>query len=137
MGFLDNLENNLKADENRQERASRDRGDRRRTTQDPATAAATATYAESLRKSKFTSDLLDYAVRIGHAHRVKIYMTWIGATLRLEARERKLELVPGPAGIEARFYEANEPTASEPVDLNGNGHELAERWLQGLGRRSA
>jgi hypothetical protein len=50
--------------------------------------------------------------------------------LLLQARERRLELRPTPAGVVAVFFEDGEQVNSEPVDLKQDSAKaLAERWL--------
>ena len=92
MSFLDNLEDNLKSletqDESNQDTA---REQRSRDTQ-RASAQAAAPYAEQLKKGPYTDELLRQAARMGHALRVKVHIAWLGSNLRLEARERRLEL---------------------------------------------
>lgn len=135
MGFLDSIENDLKALESRQERdPEQARKDRLRRDAERNAAQAAAPIAEQLKTGQFTKDLLDHAVRIGHAVRTKVHMTWLGNTLRLQARDRRMELEPSAAGVIAKFFNGDEETARETVDLNGNARELAERWLAGLNR---
>ncbi|MDQ2901346.1 MAG: hypothetical protein M3Y07_16345, partial [Acidobacteriota bacterium] len=50
-------------------------------------------------------------------------------TLRLECRERKLELRPSPDGVTAFFLDNNLESKSEPVDLDGSPEDLVQRWL--------
>jgi hypothetical protein len=127
MGFLDNLESNLNSLERREER---DTGaDRQRRESDRRHALASAPYAERLRKGPFTSGLLDHATRIGFTKRIKVNIVWLGNTLRLEGRDRRLELKPGPDGVTAVFYEGGSETSSERVDLAGDPGKLAARWL--------
>lgn len=127
MSFLDNLESSLKNLEGNNEREGAP--DRRRQQDERAQALAVAPNAESLKKSAFTNDLLTHATRIGHGMRVKINMIWLGSTLRLDARELRLELRPTKTGIEAVFSEDGEQQSVEPVDLQGNAEALAKRWL--------
>lgn len=133
MGFLDNLESSLKTLESGQERdpAAAERNKSRKEL-DKKRALAAAPYAEALKKSAFTMDLLTHATLIGHGQRTKIDMTWIGNTLRLRARDRRLELEPTPEGVLAVFYEGEQQTASELIDLAGNPEQLAARWLQSV-----
>jgi hypothetical protein len=129
MSFLDNLENNLKSLESQEESgeaAERQRRERERTR---AGAQAIAPYAEQLKKSVYTEELLKQAARIGFAMRTKVHVAWLGSTLRLEARERRLELRPTPTGVVAVEIEQNRETSVEPVDLQGSPEELLRRWL--------
>lgn len=137
VGFLDNIENDLKALESRQERDPEQvRKENARRELERSAAHASAPAAEQLRSGTFTNELLDHAVRIGHAVRTKVHIIWIGTTLRLQARDRRLELEPTAAGVVAHFYEGQQETLKEPVNLNGNARELAERWLAGIGSRA-
>lgn len=129
MSFLDNLENNLKSLES-QEDAGQDasRQQRSRDTQ-RASAQAAALYAEQLKKGPYTAELLRQAARIGHTLRVKVHIAWLGTNLRLEARERRLELRPTPKGVYAVWIENNRETRTEPVDLRGQPEEMLREWL--------
>ena len=91
MSFLDNLESNLKSMESREERGEEDH---RKRESDRAQALAAAPWADKLKNSAYTKDLMTAATRAGYKSRCKVYMAWIGSTLKLEAREQKLELVP-------------------------------------------
>ncbi len=129
MSFLDNLENNLKSLESQeegQESAERQQRDRERA---KAGAQASAPYAEALKKGPYTQELLKQAARIGFAMRTKVHVAWLGPILRLEARERRLELRPTPAGVVAVEIDPNRETREEPVNLQGNPEELLRRWL--------
>ena len=97
---------------------------------DKQQALAAAPYAEALRKGSFTMDLLTHATRIGHGRRAKVQMMWLGNTLRLQAKERRLEMRPTPEGVRATFWEDEAETASEIVDLAGDAEQLAQRWLR-------
>jgi len=129
MSFLDNLENNLKSLESQdegKESAERQRKDRDR---DRAGARAVAPFAEELKKGPYTEELLKQAARIGFSLRTKVHVAWLGSTLRLEARDRRLELRPTPSGVVAVEIDQNQETRSEPVDLKGNPEALLRRWL--------
>ena len=129
MSFLDNLENNLKTLESQEEgkedkeRQHRERESRR------ASAQAAAPYAEELKKGPYTAELLKQAARVGHGMRVKVHVAWLGSTLRLEARERRLELRPTAGGIVAFYLENNQETRSPPLDLKGSPEGLVREWL--------
>ena len=60
-----------------------------------------APFAEQLKKSAFTVEILRHAARVGHSLRTKVHVAWLGNTLRLEARDRRLELRPTANGIVA------------------------------------
>ena len=127
MSFLDNLENSLKNLESRDEKDSqRDR--ERREAESNATRAA-APHAELLRESPFTAALLEHATRLGFRKRVKVHIVWLGTTLRLEARDRKLDLRPTPEGILGVFIEDGLEVRKRRVDLGGNPEDLAREWL--------
>jgi hypothetical protein len=131
MSFLDNLENSLKSLEGNEERdLGRDRAQREA---DRQQALAAAPHAERLKKSPFTNELLTAAVRIGHSSRTKVNMMWSGTTLRLDAREQRMELTPTPEGIIAVFFQHGAETGREVVDLAGDPETLARRWLSPLG----
>ncbi len=116
MSFLDNLENNLKALENREERDP-EQLKRRREQQEAekSRAQAAAPYAEALKTGEFTRKLLDECAILGHRHRTKVHITWLGDTLRLQARENRLELVPTPDGIVAHLFRGDAESI-EPLD---------------------
>ena len=129
MSFLDNLENNLKsletAEQNREER------ERRHKEQNAgrAEALAAAPWAEELKKGAFTQELLKQAVRVGFSLRTKVNIIWMGTTLRLEARQRRLELRPTASGIVAAYVEAGQEQRTEPLDLKSDPAELVRAWL--------
>jgi hypothetical protein len=129
MSFLDNLENSLKSLENSEEgRASLESEQRLRERERAATQAA-APSAEELRKGPFTAALLRDAARVGHALRTKIHIVWLGSTLRLEAREKRLELRPTADGIVAARIEDGRETLVEPLDLKSDPQQLLRSWL--------
>ncbi|MBC8164369.1 MAG: hypothetical protein H7Y20_00705 [Bryobacteraceae bacterium] len=128
MSFLDNLESSLKNLEGNNERGGNS-ADRRRHRDDRAHALAIAPNAEALKKSPFVNDLLTHAVRIAHGMRVKVNMIWLGSTLRLDARELRLELQPTEDGLLAVFFEDGQQTSVEPLDLQGDAEALATKWL--------
>src|SRR5690242_3070573 len=129
MSFLDNLENNLKSLESQED--SREAADRQQRARESerAQAQAIAPFAEELKKSPFTSGLLTQAARVGHSLRTKVQVAWLGSTLRLEARDRRLELRPTPTGIVAVSIENGKETASKPLALSGNPEQLVREWL--------
>src|ERR1700678_2502315 len=129
MGYEDNLENSLKNLETAEEgRASQESEQRLRERERAATQAA-APSAEELRKGPFTAALLRDAARVGHSLRTKIHIVWLGSTLRLEAREKRLELRPTAAGIVAARIEDGRETRVEPLDLQGDAEQLIRGWL--------
>ncbi|HZU24412.1 MAG TPA: hypothetical protein VFA04_02765 [Bryobacteraceae bacterium] len=116
MSFLDNLENNLKSLEREQENSAEDR---RRQEEERARAVAAAPWAQRLKESDYTKRLMDAAVVAGHRRRMKVYISWIGTTLRLEARERRLELRPTAEGIQAVVLENGNEVSCRAVELGG------------------
>src|SRR5690242_17644955 len=129
MSFLDNLESNLKSLESQEEgreAAERQRRDRER---NRAGTQAAAPYAEERKKGPYTQELLKQAARVGFALRTKVHVAWLGSNLRLEARDRRLELRPTPAGIVAVYLENNRETRTEPLDLEGSPENLLRDWL--------
>jgi hypothetical protein len=129
MSFLDNLENNLKSLESVEEGRDAAEQQRRARERDRADAQAAAPYAEELRKGPFTAELLKQAARVGFEKRTKINVAWLGTTLRLEARERRLELRPTAGGIQSVYLQDGNETRSEPLDLKGSAEDLVRRWL--------
>src|SRR5262245_13672292 len=129
MSFLDNLENNLKSLENAEQK--RDEAERRSRVRESerAAAMAAAPYAEELKNGQFSAEILKQAARIGFSMRTKIHIAWLGTTLRLEARDRRLELRPTPEGVMAVYLEDGHPTRTEPVNLAGDPAELVRSWL--------
>jgi hypothetical protein len=130
MSFLDNLENNLKSLESQEEgkeaaeRAARTRASER------ANAQAAAPWAEELKKGPFSAELLKQAARVGFSLRQKVHIAWLGTTLRLEARDRRLELRPTARGVLAAYLENGVETRSEPLDLKSDAGDFVRRWLE-------
>jgi hypothetical protein len=129
MSFLDNLENNLKSLESQEEgKESAERAHRLRESE-KASAQAAAPWAEELKKGPFTAELLKQAARVGFSLRLKVHVAWLGTTLRLEARDRRLELRPTATGVVAAYLENGVETRNEPLDLRSDAAELVRRWL--------
>lgn len=129
MSFLDNLENSLKSLESADERAANKETQEQRDAE-RAQALTVAPWAEQLKASPFTQALMEEATRAGHKTRSKVRILWLGSTLRLESRERKLELRPTPDGILAVFVQAGSEARSEPITLSSSSPEdLILRWL--------
>ncbi len=138
MSFSDNLENDLKNLENHDERDTRSIASVQKQKQSQrATALAAAPYAEKLKNGRFTSSLLTQTAHISHGLRTKVNIMWLGTTLRLQAREHKLELRPTPEGVVAHFLVHEKETKREKVDLSGNPEKLAREWLEMVGPRPA
>ena len=136
MSFLDNLENNLKALENREERdPEKIKREQDRREADRAAALARAPHWEALKNSPFTSDLLTECRAIGRGQRVLVQFTWLGETLRLDARTKRMELIPAPDGIVAKFFAEGVETGQAKVDpQTDDAKALAERWLTDIPR---
>ena len=128
MGFLDNLENTLKNAERGSEREDEKSSQVSRAAELEAIRAA-APNAEALKKGQWTQDLLTQCVTIGHGQRVRVGMAWIGTTLRLEAREKRMDLRPTPTGVEAVYSVDGAETSREAVDLTSDPAALARKWL--------
>ena len=131
MGFLDNLENDLKALENREERdPEKVRRDQERREADRTAALLRAPHAEELRTSPFTSELLTHCRAIGHGQRVLVQFTWLGETLRMDAKAKRMELTPTAEGITAIFSLNGEEMGREAIDPKADdAAALARCWL--------
>lgn len=131
MSFLDNLENNLKALENSEQKdpeTLKREHDRRESERNAALLRAP--YAEALKKSAFTSDLLTECRAIGRTQRVLVQFTWIGETLRLDARSKRLELIPTPEGIVGVSSENGAEAERWAINFEAdNAAAVANRWL--------
>ena len=89
-----------------------------------------APHVEALKTSPFTSELLTQCRAIGHGQRVLVQFTWLGETLRLDAKEKRMELAPTVEGITAVFYSNGEETGCAAVDPKvDDAAALARRWL--------
>jgi hypothetical protein len=126
MSFLDNLENNLKSLESREEK---DPAEQERREQKRNLARATAPWAAKLKAAPFTQALFEQATVAGHRLRTKVYMSWLDDVLSLQAKERKLELRPTPGGIMAAFIEADREERLQPLDLDSDPAALIQQWL--------
>jgi hypothetical protein len=129
MSYLDSLESNLKNLENSQERNADVQRDVKNRESEKAKALAAAPYADELKTGRFTHDFLAHTTSIGFSQRMKVQPTWLGSTLRLQAKDRRLELRPTPQGVMAFFFEDDVEKGSELIDLRGDAEELAKRWL--------
>jgi len=56
-------------------------------------------------------------------------------TLRLQAREHRMELRPGGDGITAHFFVNEKEIRRQKVDMAGDPEPLAKEWLDTVGRR--
>ena len=128
MGFLDNLEDTLKNAERGAERDDEKTSNVSRAAELEALRAA-APNAAVLKTGQWTQDLLTQCVTIGHGMRIRVGMAWLGTTLRLEAREKRLDLQPTAAGIDAIYSVDGTEIRREPVDLNADPGTFARNWL--------
>jgi hypothetical protein len=126
MGFLDNLESSLK---NLEMRDERDGNERQRIQSDRARNLAIAPWVEQLKSSPYANDLFNKAVAAGHRRRTKVYLARIDNIVRLEAKERRLELIPTPDGIVAEYVPPDGKLRKEAVDLSNDPQVLIEKWL--------
>ena len=135
MSFLDNLENNLKALESQEEKdPEKIKRDRDRREAEKTAALLRAPHLEALKHSAFTSELLTQCRTIGHGQRIPVRFTWIGESLRLDAKSQRLELTPTVDGVTAVFSVDGTETARATVDLQvDDAAELARRWMAGQG----
>ena len=133
MGFLDNLENDLKNAEAAAERDPAEAARQQAAKQaERAAALATAPHAEQLRSSPFTAELLNHAALLGRSRRINVRVMWMGSTLRLQGRDHSLELRPSPQGVHAHFLRGAAGGASFPVDFSSRAEDLARRWLDSI-----
>ncbi len=133
MGFLDNLENTLKALERQEEKdPEKVRRDQERRESERNASILRAPHVEALRDSAFTSELLGQCRVVGREQRVLVQFTWIGEHLRLDAKEKRMELVPTAEGIVAVFSVDGAETGQEKVNPEtDDAAALARRWLVG------
>ena len=131
MSYLDNLENNLKALENQEEKdPEKVQRDRKRRDAERNAALLRAPFVEALKSSAFTSELLTQCRTIGHGQRVLVQFTWIGEMLRLNAKNKRMELVPSSEGIVAVMSVDGMETARQTVDPHtADPAALARLWL--------
>jgi hypothetical protein len=131
MSFLDNLENNLKALENQEEKnPDKLKRDQERREAERNSALKRAPHAEALKNSEFTAQLLTICRTVGREQRVLVRFTWIGENLRLDAAAKRMELTPTPEGIVAVFSINGAEVSREVVDTRtGDAAAMARRWL--------
>lgn len=136
MSFLDNLENNLKALENREEKDPETvKRDRERREAERSEALLRAPYVDALKNSPFTSQLLTECRTVGHGLRVLVQFVWIGENLRLNAKEKRMELMPSAEGIVAVMFVDGAETQRIVVDpAKDDAAALARQWLTGENR---
>ena len=131
MSFLDNLENNLNALERLEEKdPEKVKRDHERRDAERNAALLRAPHADALKNSAFTSELLTQCRTIGRGQRVLVQFTWLGENLRLDAKQKRMELMPTPEGIVAVFsidaVESGRATVDPEKD---DAAALAQRWL--------
>jgi hypothetical protein len=130
MSFLDNLENNLKALESREQKdpeaLAREAAAREA---NRSLALAIAPYSEALRNGPFKDGLLTACRELGHRQRMLVRPVWVESTLRLEAGTKRLELRPTPNGVLAVTFIDGKEHESTPIDLSSDPVKLAEKWL--------
>jgi hypothetical protein len=131
VSFLDNLENNLNALERLEEKdPEKVKRDHERRDAERNEALLRAPHADALKNSAFTSELLTQCRTIGRGQRVLVQFTWIGENLRLDAKQKRMELMPTPEGIVAVFsidaVESGRATVDPEKD---DAAALAQRWL--------
>jgi len=126
MSFLDNLENNLKALESREEGGLDERGRREA---EKSRAKAAAPWAEELKRAPWTQTLMQKATRAGYQRRTKVNLLWIGTTFRLEALGHRLEMRPEPDGIRAVFMQGPQELEEQRVDLTSDPEKLVNEWM--------
>jgi hypothetical protein len=131
MSFLDNLENDLKALENREERdPEKIRREQEHREVERTAALLRAPHAEALRTSPFTMELLTQCRAVGHRQRVLVQFTWLGENLRMDAKEKRMELVPTAEGITAVLSSSGEELVRIAVDPEiDDAAAFARRWL--------
>jgi hypothetical protein len=131
MSFLDNLENNLKALESQEEKdPEKVKRDQERREAERNAALLRAPYLEALKNSPFTSTLLTECRTIGHGQRVLVQFVWVGETLRLNAKNKRMDLTPSPEGIVAVISVDGAETARAIVDpQKDDAGDLARRFL--------
>jgi hypothetical protein len=132
MSFLDNLENNLKALESQEERdPEKVKRDHERRDAERNAALLRAPYVDALKNSAFTSALLTECRTIGHGQRVLVKFAWIGESLRLDAKNKRMELTPSAEGIVAAMSVDGTESERTTVDpAKDDATALARRWLQ-------
>src|SRR5262245_38255424 len=129
MSFLDNLENNLKSLESAEEAQSEQLHAQKARQREAERARGAAPFADQLRNGPFTVALLQQTARVGHSLRTKVHVAWLGTTLRLEAREQRLELRPTAEGIVKVYIRDGAEVRQDPLDLNSSPEDLVRNWL--------
>jgi hypothetical protein len=73
--------------------------------------------------------VLKSAAQVGFQTRSRINVAWLDNTLKLEAKDRRLELRPTSDGIVAVFLRNGKEERRLAVDLTANASELVAEWL--------
>jgi hypothetical protein len=128
VSFLDNLENNLKALESRDEGLD----DKRRRQGDQGQTLAIAPWAEKLKREPYAQGVMRQATIAGRERRMKVNLAWLDTRLRLEARSQRLELRPTPHGVVALFLRQTEEIKRLPIDLADDPKKLIDEWMVAL-----
>jgi hypothetical protein len=133
MSYLDNLENNLNALERIEEKdPEKAKREQERRESDRNAALKRAPHAEALKKSAFTGELMTQCRVVGHGQRVLVQFTWLGENLRLDAKTKRLELMPTVEGIIAVFWKDGAEVKRTKVDPEkDDAAALAKEWLTG------
>ena len=132
MSYLDNLENNLKALENQEERdPEKVKREQERREAERTAALLRAPHVDALKNSPFTSELFTQCRAIGHGQRVLVQFTWLEETLRLDAKEKRLQLVPTADGISAVFFKLF-ADGGRPMRIGVNGWCAGWWWRDGV-----
>lgn len=137
MSYSDNLENNLKALERQDERdPAKVQREREQRQADQKAAVLRAPYAEALKNSAFTNELLTQCRIIGQQQKMPVRFTWLGETLRLDAKQlqtenaRRAELVPTAEGIVTVFSVDGQEIKRAKVNLEKDDPAaFAKTWL--------
>ncbi len=126
MSFLDNLENNLKALESREQGGLEDQRSR---DADRSRAKAAAPWAEKLKRDTWTQSLMQQSTRAGFQRRIKVNLIWIDTTLRLEALDQRLEFRPEPNGIMVVALNEGNAVSAGLIDMTEDPQTLIAPWI--------
>jgi hypothetical protein len=132
MSFLDNLESTLKALEAREEKdIAKIRELQEQREAERTAALQRAPHAEALKTSAFTNNLLAECRTQGRPLRVLVRFTWLGEVLRLDANEKRLELIPTAQGVDAVASVNGEETSRQLLDLaTADPASVVTAWLK-------
>ena len=62
--------------------------------------------------------------------RILVQFDWVGEVLRLDAKQKRLELRPTSTGIEAVYMLDGQEQSRGPLDLTANAEAFARNWLE-------